>query len=843
MKNKAIIFALIIVLFTCFSYAAEEDAPTISKSILFSGKLEKTAPSIALEAGTITELRNMQRPSPAVPIGWERRGGTTRYSTSRMAQSVVGGIFQITNDEFNINKVFTQNNQSIYMAENSDVVVSLGTNIYSLDSGVSNAFGEKINDDMIFAAAGNTPWAYSGASAYPDAFLVSHETGNTLYADGWDRVRDKRQDTNIILVEHSGASEMMYYGFRRRLSGFTIDTLSGGTDIGSGITLEARRSGDWAAVAGFATLSTTTKVIASWTASGLDEPYLLPGTKNQLYWYRSGVTNDVPNGIKAWRVRVNDRCEEMTNLWSGYYQIAVGAMKSTVTGYQDYLGEITDGTDVNYMDVGALTTSYAAYFGFINPASGIKLNIVNGYENSSTAMTATVYYWDSVNGWVTVGTIEDGTSMNGYALGQSGLIMWDGSQIHEDKRALGGSLTPLYWYQVKWSVTVPSDTRIYEVAQAQKPETIPPFPKYSCVRESNGYAVFGPSVYYKNGIDFAQMGWPHIINGPLRGMSGPIFGPGTVNTFDRINDMLFVSTMNPYRLYLNEGKVPGKWDALMVSDQVGSIGPHTMVVVNDAIKRFSTTKTTIAAILLDAGGIYIAERIPIKISGPIQNYWDTSTTPYIEPSYADRAYAWIDYQNSLVCFAVPMNFTGSSSTQTTNNVVIPYNYITDEFYDLWVFADPPSAGSAIMGSDNQRKVMLGTYNGYVDVANTGNSDYVTAIEHYVTTADILPLAGALPDFLNYSSILRGIKTKSKAKSSGDIEVVAYADGDTSGVTLTSIPLTNSGKRWTMGKTTANEKGESFSIRFRSGIDNADEWLDDFVGFTMDFQPLRETQVQ
>jgi len=77
------------------------------------------------------------------------------------------------------------------------------------------------------------------------------------------------------------------------------------------------------------------------------------------------VIRDVTDGIKAWRVRVNDRCEEMTNLWSGLYDIAVGCMVSSATGYQDYLGEITDGTDVNYVDVSNLTTSYAIYFGFV----------------------------------------------------------------------------------------------------------------------------------------------------------------------------------------------------------------------------------------------------------------------------------------------------------------------------------------------------------------------------------------------------------------------------------------------------------------------------------------------
>lgn len=839
---KPIIAAIAVLI----SFGVSEGA---SKSILFTGKLDKNAPSVALEQGSVTALKNMKRPSPAVPIGWERRAGTTHYNTTPLGAKI-DGIFQYKNNEFGTDAFFTQSNNTIYLSSSipPGTVASFGTGIYTVDSGTSPAFGEKINDDMIWASKGTTPWAYSGASAYPDGFLVSHETGTTLYADGWDKVRDKRTDTNIVFVQHSGNSEFGYVGYRRRLSGFYLDLLSTNV-MASGLTISARRSGAWVDVSnrvdgtasGVTTLYQSGHV--SWDASELDEPYLLPGTKNHLYWYRTGVTADVTDGVKVSRVLVNDRCEEMTNLWSGLYDIAVGCMLSSATGYQDYLGEITDGTDVNYVDVGSLTTTYALYVGFVYPAFGIKLNLVNGYTNVSTALTTTVSYWSETTGWTTISSVEDFTDNgNGYALGQSGMIQWDGSQIHENKRSLGGSLTPLYWYKLTWSATVPADVRIWEIAQAQKPETIPPFPKYDGVIESNGYAVFWPSVWYDNGLDFAQMGYPHIMNGPLRGSSGPIFGPGKVNSLARISDYIFVSTEKPYRLYLLEGKVPGKWDSLMVSGQIGSVGPHTMLVVEDAIKRFSATKTVVAAVLMDPGGVYLVERVPIKISDPIAEYWDTTSAPYIEPAYAYLSYAWIDYLNNIVCFAVPMNLTGTG-TQTTNNVVLPYNYITDEWYDMWVLADPPAVGASIIGSDDQRIALTGTYNGYIDRMNSGDSDYTTAIEHYLTISEVLPFVGNIPDPLNYSATLRSVKTKSKSKTSGDIEVVIYPDGDTSGVTLDSISLINSGKTWTAGRANSNEWGESFSIRFRSGIDNADEWLDDFVGFTIEVEPRRETQVK
>jgi len=975
------------------------------RSIVFDGKLEKLAPSIALQDGSVKELRNVQRPNPTVPLGWDRRTGNTKYNTTAIASDEVKGIFQYVNAEHDIHAFYAQCGDAIYtgstsppsegtflsstasgreahndgnaasdpygnesgtttgfthvgldsgnsfyanptavavgsyslcangneagappmdtrfykdigtdwslvdggrytisfswrhvgaggdwfvrlasstngasgqdladMVESTDTTfVSVtytftystsyrylvfkehgGTNDggvyvdnlslrehfdYSMDSGTSPLFGERINDDMVWAGTGTTPFAYSGGATYPDAFLVKHETGTTLYVDGWDRVRDKRQDTNISLVAHSGASEMMYWGFRRRLDGFTLDVLSGGTEIGGGVTLEARRSGTWTAVSNLTTLSTDTRVVASWDASIDDDPYLLPGTKTHLYWYRSGVTNDVTDGIKAWRVRINDRMEEMTNLWSGYYDIALGCLLSSVTGYTDYSGEVTDGTDAEYVDVGGLTTSYALYVGFANPAFGIKLNIVPENPNLGTSCTlSTVKYWDgSNNTWTSVGTIQDGTSYNGYALGQSGTVQWDGGSIHEDKRVLGGILTPLYWYELKWSVTLPSDVYIWEVAQLEKPSTIPPFPKYDGVIESNGYAVYWPGNRFKNGLDFAQMGYPYIKNGPLQGQSGPIFGPGTVNAVTRISDYLIVSTKNPYRLYFLEGKVPGKWDSLNIASTVGAVGPHAMITIEDAVRRFSTTKSVHAGILMSHDGVYLAERVVINISGPIANYWDTGSTPYIEPDYMQDVHAWIDYRRKLVLFAVPMHF---DSTQTTKNVILPYNYLTDEWYDIWMLADDASCGIDLIGNDDQRMAYMGDYNGYVHRMNTGADDNSTKIDHYLVTSDIIN--PEVPGALNYQSILRSVKIKAKTCDSGDVEVVTYPDGHKSGVTLDSISLTNSGYNWVAGRIQAEERGESFSFRFRSGIDDANEYLDDFVGFTVDLDPLRET---
>lgn len=302
---KKISFLTVLFLLICFS-AMAQDIPdeNFSKSYIFDKKLDRTTPSLLLPEGSIVEGLNIGRPH-SVPVGWERRGGTTRFNTTPIASAQVKGVFQCINPEHDIQALYAQCNDNVYTGNTvpPSTTSSFGSLIYSLDSGTSPLFGMKINDDMVWAGTGNTPFAHSGNSAYPDAFYVKHETGNTIYVDGYDKVRNNRSDTNILLPQHSGASEFAYIGFRRRLSGFSIDLVPGVTNtMASGLTIAALRNGSFIGVSnlkdGTASPSGVTTLYEnlghiSWDASTEDDPYLLPGTKDHMYWYRAGVTADV----------------------------------------------------------------------------------------------------------------------------------------------------------------------------------------------------------------------------------------------------------------------------------------------------------------------------------------------------------------------------------------------------------------------------------------------------------------------------------------------------------------------------------------------------------------------
>jgi len=502
-----------------------------SKTIVFDKPFDATIPGIHLPAGSISDGLNVIRQAN-MSIGWERRGGTTRYNTSPIASQPILGIWQYANQEHGLNQFYAQCNDAVYYSSDNppSTVGSFGSSLHSVTSGTSSLFGEKINDDMIWAGAGTTPFAYSGGTAYPDTVLTDFDgSGNTLYTTGYDRLRDKRTSTYLTIAAYSSSvSYWTYFGYRRPIEAISLDFLTGSTnDNLSSVTIQAMRNG-WAGVAGLVDGTAQTSSGAttlykdgriSWTYSSADRPYLLPGTANQLYWYRAGVSASIDTVI-AHRARVHDRCTAMSNLSSGYWDITLGCMLSTVTGWENYTPEVTAGSDSEYV---SLDGSTKLYVGFANPAFAVRLLTVNGYSNLSTSVyLKDIKYWNGLSFAAITGVTQDGTRYGNYALGQSGVIQWDGNNILEQRRPLGSITTPLYWYELTWSATLP-DVRVWEIAQLEKADSFPGFTQYEGVFEYNGRAAFWPARSYANGIDFAQIGYPHINNGPLRGSSGPIF--------------------------------------------------------------------------------------------------------------------------------------------------------------------------------------------------------------------------------------------------------------------------------------------------------------------------------
>lgn len=856
-----------------FSILAQEQSvplppdPTIRKSIVFDGKLNRTVTLIPNGGGTPQEILNMRRPRPGLAYGWRVRGGSTKFNTTAIAAAQVKGLWSYTNPQTGTQYFLAQCNDAIYSASNipPNTGTTFGTSVYSLSSNTPAGFADEINDDWVFAASGETPIAWSGGTAYPDLFKVNHDltASPPVYDDGYDRIRNDDTAKYITLVEDINTAEAMYVGYRRRLKGVTINLVSGSENtVTATMSVYAYRNGSWTAVSnlsdgtasGGVTLAQSGQV--TWDYSSSDDPYILPGTRDHLFIYKIVVSADIDDDVQAYEIKVHDDPEAMTNLWSGLFDPVLGCLLSTTAGYDDFTPEVTDGTDVEYVDVGGLTTSHALYVGFATRVMGLIFKIDADNCNEDTAATVTVSYWDGASSaWTAVNAslVTDGTKSGTYSLNKTGFIQWDATEFTEDKRLLGGISTPLYWYKLTWSADLPSDIHIWEIGGAEKPENYNSFPSYDGVIEYNGRALWWPGKDYKAGVDFSHGGkpfggLPHVLNGPTAGTTGDIFGPGTVNAVARLHSYAIVSTKEPYRLYVLEGKVKGKWDELLISSNVGAVAPHTLITIEDTINLFSQNIGVHAVILLAPDGVYLTDgRVVTNISEPIADYWDTSSEPYIEPSYANISYAWVDYDERTVHIAVPMNLTGTG-TQTTCNRELVYCYANNEWYDTYKRGSAAACGLSMVGSNDRKLSLVGDYSGYVYLTGDAYTDDAgTIIEHYVKTSDFMPLFGVQGDYLNFAARLRAVKIIAKAASTGSIEVKCYPDGATSAQSLSAtgnntFSLTHSGYNYVTGKLGANRLGETFSLRFRSGVSQTGAKME-IYGYTIDVQPVRETQVQ
>lgn len=857
-RRSILLLAILMLLLMVASTGGQEQAAELSRSYLFTDSLDRLNRFTGDKLG-VQELSNMKRPSPASKMGWRSRSGTTRLATNPISGITISGIYRHSVPDLQIDTMFLQGDTAtttaIYQTNilPPNTFASFGTALYTINqSGVSPLLGQKIGDDFIWAGAGTTPFAYSGASAWPDSFMVTHESGSTLYVNGYDKVRDNREDTHIVLMQHSGTSEVVYIGFRRRLTGLQFDFLTGATNsVEGGVSVYAMRGGTWTHVSNLrdTTKTGTTSFWQSghlaWDYSALDQPYLLPNTTHHYYFYKLTATSDFTDSIKTWRVKVNDVCEPVTNLWSGLYYLPTSFVVSSGSGGTEYVSEVITGNDANYANIGTMPTTQSLYVGSTVPLMGVYFQFVPGYVNQGTACTVNIAYWNgSANTWTSVsGATVDGTSAGGASLNHTGAIQWDGSSFVEDRREFNTSLLSIYYYRFTWSATLPANIQIWDVGVIEKPRPVPLFPTYDFVLEYNGMAAYGPGFDYRHGIDLSETGRHYVMNGERATSTGNIFGPGYPNAAVRLYSYAVISTKDPPRLYVMEGKVPGKYDELLLSDKVGAVGPRAMVAVNDAVPGFSTTRSVHSVLLMAHDGIYMTDGMTLrKVSEPIGDYWDSGSTPYVEPRYAHLSHAVVDYRDKTVTFFVPLNMVSTSHVQTTINAGLVYNYILNEWYDTYTFAKHPSASSDMLGSDNQNMTMFGTYDGYVLRSNTGNTDFdgTQKIVHYVRTSDFIPTLNT-PGALNYQTAVRNAAMKALARSTGSIEVVSYPDGATSGVTPinSTVSMINSGKRYVQGKVTINEKGETHSFRLRSGHNSAGE-QSEMYGITIFYKGLRPT---
>lgn len=563
-----------------------------------------------------------------------------------------------------------------------------------------------------------------------------------------------------------------------------------------------------------------------------ETPRVLPGTSDDLYWYKFTPSGTLSSGLQVYKITVADDIDEIANLWSGYSVLASGCLLDEGAGYSDYSAEVTDGTDTNHMPLDSLANTSEVYVGCDERAQGINIHMVAGSANGD-ATVVTVKYWDG-DSWVSVGDLVDGTSNGTDSLAQTGMIQWDGDSFREVKMVLGGLKVPYFWYQLSWSNALDADVQVWEISYASKPD---PLEKYNGVVNYNNHALWWPGSGGAGTLDYSQQGYPHILNGPYAGSTLPIFGGGEVNAVTMLGTSAIVSTKDPYQTYFVSGADPSTFTSTLVSDKVGAIAPKTLVSIDSGVRLFNTELQVRAATFMAADGIYLTDGTTLlNISGPISDYFDTTSAPYIEPEYMDTAYAWVDQQEKTVHYSLAV-VTSGTTTQSALNRELVYGYLTDEWYDIYKRKYAANCGLDVIGSANESLTYIGGFLGYVYRTNYGTSDAGTKITHNFKTSPIMPLQGLVSDPINYSSTLRKVKIKGKADTtSGAVAgVTVYPDGITTGVDAGDISLERSGYGNVGGAVTVTQTGDEFAFEFESDLLDAEMEL---YGMTLDFMPQR-----
>jgi len=207
------------------------------------------------------------------------------------------------------------------------------------------------------------------------------------------------------------------------------------------------------------------------------------------------------------------------------FDLALGALVSTTTGFVNYTPEVTDGTKYEYADLSSLATTQYFYLGYAFKTFG---STWTSFQERKIAGHPAIQPFRPGTGQRALDKRrdrDDGTRNGNYSLNHTGLIQWDGNSVTETKRTLGGILTPLYWYRI---IGVKPFHLRYMLGRSGNPLSLNPSRQcHSTIRDRTlRRAMYGPGNVNKHGLDFSYPNLPHVMTGPLAGSTGNIFGPG-----------------------------------------------------------------------------------------------------------------------------------------------------------------------------------------------------------------------------------------------------------------------------------------------------------------------------
>jgi len=777
----------------------------------FVGKYDGVTNPTQLAPGSLSGGENVRKVSAGG--GWKPRKGCVLNNTTAIAAAPVKALFQYTNPRSGDYHLIAQCNSLLYDATNDPPAAgtTFGTSL-GVTAGTTAGFADVVGESWFYADGTSRPIVWSGDTPYPIGFYV-YDISELAYVDYTREIIDGRTDTEGTIL--GAATDVFYIITSEPCKGFAIDLGASVNSNAVTMAVKAWRAWDWAAVSalsdGTLDTATSTKTLAkdgtvTWTASASDTMRVIGNTMG--YAYQVSWSGALSGSVTVRGLTVQMNAGLMTNKWNGAWDWVTGCRfyDQSVPEYQENLGNVTNESTSQYLDISAMQTADFIYVKTPEPAAGFGFGVVTGYSNTNSAEVDNVDYWNG-SAWTTISTGIIDTTLKSAAdtsFSQTGSVMFNAAAITPIRRTFEGDDFPGYWYRLSCNAALSADVRLFSIFYAAFPKALPAVK--GCIEFKGRLFTWGDPEY-PNKLRYSAEGRPDCFSGTDSGYTKPFGGMDEIICVRRFYNELIVWKKTD--IYLLEGYSPATFGSLKVADTLGLASPQTARVVEVGFPSMNQDEPLSIVIWQDTDGVYVLDgRKPKKVSPAIDNYFD--------PEYS-------------TCIAAASISTLGSFTDRLKNeyhLLLPdaelvYNYLLDEWYPPWNREVSLTCGLSLKGTDNRDYTYGGSSLGLVmrlenDTADKSTANADVAITHSVKSRAI-SVDQEQTSTLTFT--LRHLWAEVKARTAGAITTKTFKNLASTGTTQAvpgALTMINSGYAMAIDKLDMNiEDCWNFQVEFSS----------------------------
>jgi len=706
-------------------------------------------------------------------------------------------------------------------------------------------------DDTMVYCNGNGVYIYGGTESRCAGF-INHDDGDgdTFVYDYEDVITNSLTDSvNVATIKQGTAFTQIYIGSTRPLKGVKFYVGTANTTVATTSLWYWGDSGGglgWLAVTG----------LSDGTASG-GVPFAQTGTMSftstlytpepreyqgiALYWYRVMTTAGIDNTTTVTQCTLDTDFQALKDIPSGETVDLTSMIYHRGSSYEEYATAIfaTDyvsGSAITYMDMSSLATTDS-----IRPGSPVQLSgldITFGDNNVNTLSTiVTVEYWTG-SGWTAVDNLVDNTQNNpgNTSFNTSGTITWNPpSSELEFKRNLTG--IPHYYYRIKPLSNMSATIYVDSIKGIPAPTNIGLY-RFSVFAMNRLFLCDNISGKQNTTLVSAEH-TNSVFNGSdsatlFFGDDKPLIaGIGLYRQFgSSLYNILVMCKATETWLLI--GNHPDDWIQYRASDVIGCVAPLTMRVSHISPEELSSISRS-SVIWQSGHGIHLFDGSVIQdIHGDIDDIFDQNNSYAIDTDYIDKSvgdYDFINGEYHWMYSSKDASPAGSLDKEWVYDVRRKRWYEIDRGTGEYLQCSIPVVDSIgnhyNYGAENDGKVYR------LENGNDMDGNDIT----YTFRLGDQPLH---EDSIMTETQLRYVKlvTKALSTSTNNISVTYYADGVTTGTSLTSFSSQKSGYRILESVQSTGGRGTFHSTEFSITTNNEPVGFEPlFVGYN--YKVLRQ----